>query len=65
VTFNILDLPGMAVALAMIAGDVILHIAGHPVTQFDDVIPVIAAVYIAGRAGVHAGASAAAVGGAK
>jgi uncharacterized membrane protein len=55
VNINILDIPGMVVALAMIVGDVVLNAIGHPVPEFNAVIPVIATAYIAGRVGVHAG----------
>lgn len=52
------NIPGLVVAVAMIVADVVLHITGHPVAEFDTVMPVIAAVYIAGSASTHAAAAA-------
>lgn len=48
------DLPAMLVALALIIGDVTLHLAGQSsgAMPFDASIPVLVAVYIGGRVAV-------------
>jgi len=45
------DLPAMVVAIALIAGDVVLHLAHEAAAAgpFDAAIPILVAVYIGGR----------------
>lgn len=44
------DLPGALVAALLIVADVALHISGHDAAVFDQTVPVIAALYLGGRA---------------
>lgn len=43
------DLPSTLIALAVIVGDVVLHLAGRQPGPFDEAVPIIVAVVVAGR----------------
>ena len=43
------DLPSTLIALAVVLGDVVLHLAGRASGPFDESVPIIVAVIVAGR----------------
>ena len=43
------DLPSTLIALAVVLGDVVLHLAGKASGPFDESVPIIVAVIVAGR----------------
>ena len=43
------DLPSTIIALAVVLGDVMLHMAGRSSGPFDEAVPIIVAVIVAGR----------------
>lgn len=48
------DWSGTVVALALIAADVSLHLAGKPAGPYDEAVPVIVALYLGGHIAVRA-----------
>lgn len=54
------DWQSAAVAIALVIGDVLLHVVDHPSPVLDQTIPIIVGAYIGGRVAVVSVATAAA-----